>query len=186
MFVNVLSLLTAFGLAYLLGAIPAARTLSSGLNSVLPSLDLRLFAFFRVLGDILKGAFAVYLSVYVLGPEVVVIVPFGVLLGHVYPPKNFNGGGNGMGVLLGALAAAHPNLGLVALASWTCAYYVFRHASQAAFVSTLATPAAVAFLSLETHIDFRMLAVLSALIFWKQRDDFVELIRGEQSLTVID
>ncbi len=170
--------LIAFGL----GALPAANWSIKAVQVLAPKGGKKIQAFARTFADIMKGFLVVLLLTTVLDSEVAKISALGVFFGHIYPVLRRYSGGNGMGVLLGALTAFDPLIGLIALVSWTAGYYVFRLATQAAFSSAIATPLVAMIYDLDTHINVFVLFAISAFVFWRQREHLVNYLAGNEQV----
>ena len=173
-------------LAYAMGAIPVARIISKIALTVTSNCCVRILAFARVFSDILKGYLLVTVVVSIHGPDCASFAALCGFLGHSYPLGRLLDGGNGMGVLLGALSAVEPTMGLIALGTWTFSFYIFRYASFAAFSSAIATPYLAVEAGLSSGLNLDILFAMSALIFWRQRGHLVKLAKGDEQMVVWD
>ncbi len=171
-------------IAYLIGSLPFASLVTHTFAYITPRCGIRTMAFLRVVSDIFKGSAAVFFAGMLLGPEYLTLSAFCVFLGHTYPLARPLDGGYGMGVLLGAVIAVDPTIGLFALVAWTAAYYVFQFSSVAAFISALATPLVMAITDFQTDTNTNVLFAMAALVFWRQRDRLILLVRGEEEMVV--
>lgn len=175
-------LLCAIAVAYVVGSSPFSGLIQNALALAFPQMGNRTLALARVLADIAKGYVSVLSFCLIAGFE---SAQFGVLiayLGHVYRFDPNFGGGNGMGLLLGALIVLHPVISLIALIAWLFTYYVFRYASLSALTAAFVTPFSAAFLQLgvETYILF----AIAVMIFIRQKSGLYRLFVGEEQMVV--
>ena len=169
--------------SYFLGACPIDRTIASVLRAYCCVCGKRSSAFSRSIANILKGCAVVSIS-RLAGPEAPQIAVLFLYFGHILPPQNGFKGGNGMSILLGAMIALHPLLGMFALISWLFTYYVFRYAALAAIVSAAVTPFFCIYLGLE--ISLNLLFLLTSIVLWRQRDSLERLMVGNEEMVVWD
>ncbi len=126
-------------LAYAAGSIPLHRFLGLSDFDAAPGLRPYLRSVLRFVLNVVKGVIIVEIgSLY--GPALALATAYGVCLGHNFPIWSTFRGGTGIGVILGALVAFDPSLGLFALVSWLTTYYVYQNPTLAAVVAALATP----------------------------------------------
>jgi len=142
-------------LAYLLGSVSFAVLVSRfyGLNdprsygsgnpgatNVLRS-GHKVAAVLTLLGDALKGWFAVWLALQLaLTPTLVGFVAVAVFLGHVFPIFLGFKGGKGVATALGVILALVPVLGVATLLTWLVVAFFFRMSSLAAIAAALFAP----------------------------------------------
>jgi len=142
-------------LAYLLGSVSFAVLVSRfyGLNdprsygsgnpgatNVLRS-GHKVAAVVTLLGDALKGWFAVWLALQMaLTPTLVGFVAVAVFLGHVFPIFLGFKGGKGVATALGVILALVPVLGVATLLTWLVVAFFFRMSSLAAIAAALFAP----------------------------------------------
>ncbi|HLR82927.1 MAG TPA: glycerol-3-phosphate 1-O-acyltransferase PlsY [Paenalcaligenes sp.] len=153
-----LLLLTIIG-AYLIGSIPFAVVVSKimrlpdprqfgsknpGATNVLRSGN-KAAAALTLLGDVLKGVFAVLIA-RTVGEQLDAPSLFAawagiaVFIGHLYPVfLNFKGG-KGVATALGVLAALHPLLAVLAALCWLLVAYTTRYSSLSAIITALFIP----------------------------------------------
>ena len=164
-------------IAYVLGALPVSRLFLGASGQALPRACCeRMLSFAKAVLDIAKGFLIVLLLCVAFGHETALIAATAAFLGHIYPVFRDVSGGYGMGVLLGALVAFDPTIGLVALVTWTFGHYVFRFAGLAALSSAIATPLIVSVYGLSTKENTLVLFALSIFIFWRQREHLAYFI----------
>ncbi|MEO9826716.1 MAG: glycerol-3-phosphate acyltransferase [Paracoccaceae bacterium] len=169
-------------LAYLFGMVRIDRTITWSLSRVCKKSCERTRMFTLTFSNILKGFTAIYLAAR-FGPEAAHIATFFVFLGHIYPIKQTTGG-NGMAVLLGTMTALHPLLGIIALFSWLFAYFVFRYSAFSAVASAVVTTFACAYIGLDVWTE--LLALLTALVIWRQRHGLERMMAGTEEMVVWD
>ena len=162
---NVLLLVAAVVIAYLLGSVPFAvvssrifgladpRSYGSknpGATNVLRSGNKKA-AIVTLLGDLAKGWLAVFLAQtygprFGLGSGAVTLVALAVFFGHLYPIfLNFRGG-KGVATAAGVLLALDPLLGLATLGVWLLIAYTLRYSSLSALVAAATAPLIAFFL----------------------------------------
>lgn len=165
------SLLWVAVFAYVVGSVPIHRFF--GLSDLDPPENR--FAFIRntsrFLLNVSKGLFVVA-SAGVLGSDDALLAAFFVTYGHNYPFWRGFRGGVGMGVLLGAMLALSPTLGLCALSAWLLTFYVFQRTTIAGLTTAITTPFVAYILSL----PFNALALcpMTALVLWRHRKVWVQ------------
>ncbi|HEY8118287.1 MAG TPA: glycerol-3-phosphate 1-O-acyltransferase PlsY [Methylophilaceae bacterium] len=182
--------------AYLLGSIsfgilmsrafglPDPRTVGSGnpgATNVLRS-GKKAAAVLTLLGDALKGWFAVWLAMhYELLMWQVCAVALAVFLGHLYPIYYRFKGGKGVATALGVMLAVSLWLGLAALLTWLLVFAVSRYSSLAAIAAAVMVPI-YSFFLLRPYQDYvAMLSVLSVLLVWRHRSNIRKLLDGSES-----
>lgn len=186
-------LLFTAALAYLLGSIPFGivmaklfglgdlRAIGSGnigATNVLRTGN-KLAAFLTLLGDSGKGAAAVLLARALIGEDGAGVAALFAMLGHLYPVFLKFKGGKGVATFLGTLLALSFPVGLAACATWLLTAVAFRYSSLSALVAALLAPIyTVYFYHLHGAI---LVAILSALIFYKHRENIARLRAGEET-----
>lgn len=131
--------------------------------------------------DMFKGWLPAWYFTVVLHAEynVLLVVVFGVLLGHVHPVWLKGRGGRGLAVTGGALLAAKPILVAVWLVLWMIFFYLFRKYVVATLVATFLLPLIVFFTTdwLFSREVLLMILPVSMLIFFRHLEGVFELIR---------
>lgn len=135
-------------------------------------------ALLTLIGDIGKGALAVYLARAYLHPEAGVIAGVAAFLGHLYPVWLGFKGGKGVATYLGIATALVWPVGLGAAAIWLLTLAVFRFSSLASLNAAFLAPM-FAFGMGETRFVLP-LALLSLLIFWRHRANIARLRDGTE------
>lgn len=181
--------------AYLLGSIsfgiimsqlfglPDPRTVGSGnpgATNVLRS-GKKIAAALTLLGDALKGWFAVWLAFYfAVEPWLACLIALAVFLGHLYPIYYGFKGGKGVATALGVLLALSPWVGLCALVTWVITFAIWRYSSLAALVAAgLAPIYVIIFLDYKGFMVTSVL--LSLLLFWRHRGNIRKLAQGNEA-----
>lgn len=185
--------------AYLLGSVSFAvvvskffrladpRTYGSknpGATNVLRSGN-KAAAALTLLGDGAKGWLAVWLAIrfgeqYGVGDTGVALVAIAVFLGHLWPVFFRFVGGKGVATALGVLLGLNGWLGLATLITWLVIAYAFRYSSLAALVASVFAPF---YYGLLFGIDIKLLAVavMSALLIYRHRQNIANLFAGKES-----
>ncbi|WP_374567121.1 glycerol-3-phosphate 1-O-acyltransferase PlsY [Nitrosomonas sp.] len=193
-----MTLLLFAGLAYLLGSVPFAmisswvfqlpdpRTYGSknpGATNVLRS-GKKAAAVLTLLGDAGKGWLAVFLAQsyapqWGLGEEAVAIAALAVFLGHVFPVFLRFQGGKGVATAVGVLLGLNVWVGLLALATWLLAAYVWRISSLSALVAAALTPLySIGLLGFE--VSTLAVSAMSLLLIWRHQSNIVNLLTGKE------
>ncbi|MBX9893597.1 MAG: glycerol-3-phosphate 1-O-acyltransferase PlsY [Nitrosomonas sp.] len=193
-----MTLLLFAGLAYLLGSVPFAmisswvfqlpdpRTYGSknpGATNVLRS-GKKAAAVLTLLGDAGKGWLAVFLAQsyapqWGLGDEAVAIAALAVFLGHVFPVFLRFQGGKGVATAVGVLLGLNVWVGLLALATWLLAAYVWRISSLSALVAAALTPLySIGLLGFE--VSTLAVSAMSLLLIWRHQSNIINLLTGKE------
>ena len=142
-------------------------------------------AVLTLLGDALKGWFAVWLAgvlspVVGLGPWTLALVAIAVFAGHVFPLFHGFAGGKGVATAAGVLLAINVWLGLATMLTWLIIAFFFRYSSLAALVSALF---AVFYYALLFGFRPMTLAILvmSGLLVYRHRGNIAKLLAGKES-----
>ncbi len=152
------------------GNIGATNVLRTG-NKKLAALTL--------LADILKGALPMLFIAW-LAPAfsfAPLIVGFGAFLGHLYPFWLKFRGGKGVATFLGVLIGYNWQLALVFAFCWVAVAYLSRISSFSALSASVLTLLA----SFVMGFSSPLLTIMTALIFWKHRDNIKRLADGTES-----
>lgn len=141
-------------------------------------------AVLTLLGDAAKGYVAVALAQHYGVPQGlpewgVAGVALTAFLGHIYPLFFGFHGGKGVATALGILLALSPWVGLGALGTWLLAAYMWRISSLSALIAAGFAPVYAT-----TVFGFSMMtgavALLSALLVWRHKENIGRLLRGEE------
>lgn len=138
-----------------------------------------------LLGDCVKGWFAVWLAQYI-GPRYgiddtgVALVSLAVFLGHLYPVFFRFVGGKGVATALGVLLGLNVWLGLATLVTWLVVAYAFRYSSLAALIAAIFAPF---YYGLLFGADEKLFAVIvmSMLLLFRHSKNISNLLAGKES-----
>lgn len=202
-------LLIALALGYALGSIPFGliltrlaglgdvRSIGSGnigATNVLRTGNKKLAALTLLL-DLLKGTAAVLLSMVLagwltrmFGPStntvlVLLLIPWfaglGAILGHLYPVWLGFKGGKGVATYIGVLAAVYWPAALVFCLTWLIVAALTKYSSLAALSGIFVT--FIYFMVIGGSMIVPIVAVISALIYWKHKENIRRLFAGEET-----
>lgn len=185
------TLIIVAALAYLLGSVPFGivmarlfglgdlRAIGSGnigATNVLRT-GSKPAALLTLIGDAGKGAAAVLVARWLVGPDAAQLAGFAAFLGHCFPIYLGFKGGKGVATFLGTLLALSFPLGLVACLSWAAAAAVGRISSLAALVAAASAPVWALWLAPSNVL---VSAVLAVLIFVRHGANIRRLFAGEE------
>ena len=145
----------------------------------------RLAAVLTLLGDGLKGWFAVFLAqrlAWRFGVDDAGIagVALAVFVGHLFPVFFRFKGGKGVATAAGVLFAVDWRAGLGTLATWLVIAFFFRYSSLAALVAAAFAPFATA-LVLGFNLYAAAALAISALLVWRHAENIRKLFAGTES-----
>ena len=190
-------------LAYLIGSISFAVVISKcmhlpdphtygsgnpGATNVLRTGN-KLAAILTLIGDALKGFFAVMLARVLLGDEsltatlsswVLCGVVLAVFLGHLFPIFHGFKGGKGVATACGILFGVNWVLGLATLGTWIIVATFMRYSSLAALAAAVFGPIYFVFLFGFQPMGLALL-VVCALLIWRHRSNIANLLNGTES-----
>ncbi|PNG27867.1 glycerol-3-phosphate 1-O-acyltransferase PlsY [Methylocella silvestris] len=139
--------------------------------------------------DLAKGAVAVLIVSFIATrrlpplsawpPAPVLAAALGAFLGHIYPVWLGFKGGKGVATYLGCLLAVAWPAGLAFIAAWLGVAFLTRYSSLAALIAAALTP--VVLLALHQTGAAILFAGMSALIFWKHRENIARLKAGAET-----
>ncbi|MFO1321707.1 MAG: glycerol-3-phosphate 1-O-acyltransferase PlsY [Burkholderiales bacterium] len=141
-------------------------------------------AVLTLIGDSLKGLFVV-LAVRALAPgqgidnSQIALAGLGAFLGHLYPLYFGFRGGKGVATAAGVLFGLDLWLGLGVLGVWGAAFAVSRISSVGALAAALAAPV-IAFGLVGAGVTLTVVAVMSALLLWRHRENIRKLRAGTE------
>lgn len=201
--------LAALALGYLLGSIPFGLILtraagfgdvreigskSIGATNVLRTGSKKLAAL-TVLLDGLKGTAAVLLAsllaVYLgtggapasQGLLAALLMPWmaglGAVLGHLYPIWLGFKGGKGVATYIGVLLGAYWPAALVFCLTWLVVAVATRFSSLASLTGTFVV--FIYFTIVGGQLVVPIIAIISALVYWKHRENIRRLLAGQES-----
>jgi len=182
-------------LGYLLGAIPFGMVVSKAMDLPDPrTVGSRNVGFTNVLrvsgtkagvltllGDLGKGWIMGWAAMHWLTDEwFVMLVALSPVLGHVLSPfLNFKGG-KGVATALGSVLGLSPSMGVLLLLIWIGTVAIWRYSSAGALAAFGLFPV-VAIVN-EQRQEFLVFSIIvSALIWFKHKDNLVRLWKGTES-----
>jgi glycerol-3-phosphate acyltransferase PlsY len=190
-------------LAYLIGSISFAVVVSKcmclpdphtygsgnpGATNVLRTGN-KLAAVLTLIGDALKGYFAVMLARVILGDEsltanlgswVLCGVVLAVFLGHLFPIFHGFKGGKGVATACGILFGVNWILGAATLATWIIVATFLRYSSLAALAAAVFGPIYFVFLFGFQPMGIALL-IVCLLLIWRHRSNILNLMNGTES-----
>jgi len=143
----------------------------------------KLAAVLTLLGDALKGYFAIFLVRALIGVDtnswVLPAVAVAAFLGHLFPVFHGFKGGKGVATAFGILLGISAWLGLAALSTWLIVAFFLRYSSLAALMTALFAPIYFVFL-----YGFQPMAIaitaMSALLVWRHQENIKKLMNGTE------
>lgn len=125
-----------------------------------------------------KGALAVVIARVWHGEAVAVIAGLGAFLGHIFPIwLNFKGG-KGVATFLGVTLALFWPVGLLALATWGLAAWVWRMSSLSALIAAVLAPAYM--LVFREPLYATLATILAVLILYMHRENIRRILAGNE------
>jgi acyl phosphate:glycerol-3-phosphate acyltransferase len=183
----------AFAFGYLVGSIPFGLVLTRlagtqdirqigsgniGATNVLRT-GRKGLAAATLIGDMLKGTFAVLVAYHFYGQDLAVLAGIGAFIGHIFPVWLRFKGGKGVATYLGVLLGLAWWPGAVAFAAiWLLVAAVTRYSSLAALVAGAATPL-ILWLNADRQ-EAQVFGLLTVILFVKHHENIVRLIRGTE------
>lgn len=186
--------LAALVFGYLLGSIPFGLILTRlaglgdirkigsgniGATNVLRS-GRKGLAALTLLGDALKGTFAVLLARHLYGVDISLVAGLGAFLGHLFPVWLKFRGGKGVATYIGVLLGFHWQAALAFAAIWLAVAGSTRYSSLSALAASLATPLLLYFVFREPQLT-EMMTLLTALLWAKHAGNIRRLLSGQES-----
>ncbi len=190
------------GFAYLLGSVsfavvmswvfhlPDPRTFGSGnpgATNMMRSGN-RPAALFTLIGDTLKGVFAVLAAEAWLpaatppglAQSVLAITALAAFLGHLYPVFFRFHGGKGVATAAGLLMVLHWPLGMGTLLVWVATFLFTRVSSVSALAAAAVAPL-IALLTLHSTTMRLVVLLMAVLLVWRHRSNIRKLMAGEET-----
>jgi glycerol-3-phosphate acyltransferase PlsY len=146
-------------------------------------------AVLTLIGDALKGYFAVMLARHLLGDQSLTAslnswllcgVVLAVFLGHLFPVFHGFKGGKGVATACGILFGINWILGAATLATWIIVAKFMRYSSLAAIAAAVFGPVYFVFLFGFQPMGIALLIVCFLLI-WRHRSNIQNLMNGTES-----
>jgi glycerol-3-phosphate acyltransferase PlsY len=101
------------------------------------------------------------------------------LLGHCFPVWLKFQGGKGVATFFGTVLVGLWPVGVTAAVLWLATAFIFRYSSLGALVSSAAAPL-VASLFTQSPVVIGCIAVMSAILWWRHRDNIARLRAGTE------
>ena len=181
------------GVAYLVGSVSSAVLISQAFRLPDPRhhgsgnpgatnvyrLGGRFPALLVLLTDVLKGTIPVY-SAFFMGipPLALGFIAIAACLGHIYPLYFHFKGGKGVATAFGTMLPIGPALAGLLVASWAVVVFIWGYSSLGAIVAVTLAPVFTWFIKPEYTLP---VAMLSALIVFRHRENIQRLWRGQES-----
>ncbi len=149
----------------------------------------KLAAVLTLIGDALKGYFAVMLARIILGDEsltstlsswVLCGVVLAVFLGHLFPIFHGFKGGKGVATACGILFGVNVILGIATLSTWIIVATFLRYSSLAALAAAIFGPIYFVFLFGFQPMGIALF-VVCLLLIWRHRSNIRNLMNGTES-----
>ena len=138
-----------------------------------------------LVGDALKGTFAVLAIYYYYGPEyryfahdLAIPAAFGAFLGHLFPLWLGLKGGKGVATYIGLLLGLAWPIAVAFCLIWLAVAAITRYSSLAALVASAATPFALWMLG--TWPEPALFALLTVLLWIMHRANIARLMNGTE------
>jgi acyl phosphate:glycerol-3-phosphate acyltransferase len=138
-----------------------------------------------LVGDALKGTFAVLAIYYYYGPEyryfahdLAIPAAFGAFLGHLFPVWLGFKGGKGVATYIGLLLGLAWPVALAFCLIWLVVAAITRYSSLAALVASAATPFALWMLG--TWPEPALFTLLTVLLWIMHRGNIARLMNGTE------
>lgn len=135
-----------------------------------------------LIGDMGKGAMAVLLARWILGPgsdDWVLLAGGAAILGHLYPIYLRFQGGKGVATALGVFGAVDPVMGLSLLGVWLVVLAVWRTSSLAAIIAVVTLPV-LALIRHPRPVMVLFSLLVSATILYRHKDNIRRLLTGTE------
>jgi acyl phosphate:glycerol-3-phosphate acyltransferase len=160
-----------------LGDLRAVGSGNIGATNVLRTGN-KLAALLTLVLDAGKGAIAVVLARWLVGPDAAQAAGLAAFLGHLFPVFIGFRGGKGVATFLGTLLALAFPVGLAACATWAVVAAVTRYSSLSALVAAVAAPVWALLLGQGQVAVFCVL--LAALVVERHRANIARLVAGTE------
>ena len=129
--------------------------------------------------DALKGTAAVLVANALWGYEASLVAGFFAFLGHLFPVWLGFKGGKGVATYIGVLLGAAPLMMLAFALIWLATAFITRYSSLSALLAMLVIPFALWVLGPEKTA--LLVTLLSAISWWKHRENIARLLAGTES-----
>ncbi|AJC50625.1 glycerol-3-phosphate 1-O-acyltransferase PlsY [Coxiella endosymbiont of Amblyomma americanum] len=164
-----------------LAHLPDPRTVGSGNPGTTNALRTsgKKLAFLVLLGDSLKGLFAVVISHFFLGVCGIYLsfIALAAVIGHIFPLYFEFKGGKGIATMFGAFLGLSFSVSLCLIITWLIVAVFCRFSSVAALITAVAAP--IYMVTIGSHSDyFFPVFLISILIIWKHLENIKNLQKG--------
>jgi glycerol-3-phosphate acyltransferase PlsY len=132
-----------------------------------------------LLGDALKGTFAVLATSYVFGHSLALVAGLGAFVGHLYPVWLRFKGGKGVSTYIGLLIALAWPVALAFCVVWVAVAAISRYSSLAGLIASGLTPLVLA--ALDQRAAAALFALLTIMLWIRHRENISRLISGTES-----
>ncbi|MFJ1307057.1 glycerol-3-phosphate 1-O-acyltransferase PlsY [Agrobacterium sp. P15N1-A] len=129
--------------------------------------------------DALKGTAAVLVANALWGYEASLVAGLFAFLGHLFPVWLGFKGGKGVATYIGVLLGAAPLMMLAFALIWLATAFITRYSSLSALLAMLVIPVALWVLGPEKTA--LLVTLLSAISWWKHRENIARLLAGTES-----
>lgn len=129
--------------------------------------------------DALKGTAAVLVANALWGYEASLVAGFFAFLGHLFPVWLGFKGGKGVATYIGVLLGAAPLMMLAFALIWLATAFITRYSSLSALLAMLVIPVALWVFGPEKTA--LLVTLLSAISWWKHRENIARLLAGTES-----
>jgi len=145
----------------------------------------KLAALLTLLGDGVKGWFAVFLAQrfawhFGVDDTGIAAVALAVFVGHLFPVFFRFKGGKGVATAAGVLFAIDWRIGVGTLVTWLVIVFFFRYSSLAALVAAAFAPFATA-LVLGFNAYAAAVLAIAVLLVWRHAENIRKLLAGTES-----
>ena len=152
------------------GNIGATNVLRTGRKGV---------AALTLLGDMLKGTFAVFLAGRLFSTELQPLAAVVAVVGHIFPIWLKLKGGKGVATYLGVTLAVSPIAAVAFAGVWLITAAVSRYSSLSALLACAVTPFVIGY-EINVRVGLVYL-IMTGLLFWKHSANIKRLLSGTES-----
>jgi acyl phosphate:glycerol-3-phosphate acyltransferase len=131
-----------------------------------------------LLGDMLKGTFAVLVVLYFSNRNLALAAGLGAFLGHLFPVWLRFKGGKGVATYIGVLLGLAWPAALAFCAIWLAVAALTRYSSLAALIASAATPAVL--LATSSHLEPVLFGLLTVILWITHRENIARLMQGTE------
>jgi glycerol-3-phosphate acyltransferase PlsY len=136
----------------------------------------RAAAVLTLVGDAGKGWVAVWLAAFFT--PLIALAGLAAFLGHLFPVYHRFQGGKGVATAAGVLFGLDWRIGLGTVVTWLVIAVCFRYSSLAALIAAAFAPFATALLlGWQSAV---VVAVMSALLAWRHKENIARLLAGTE------